>query len=71
MVHYWNFVSSVQDCSRGTTYHNHRFKEAVVAHGLTVQHSDKYDWSHTAPSNALLDLVLDYGLTATGALEFV
>ena len=63
MVHYFNDKNGVKDCSRGNTYHNRRFKEAAEAHGLTVQHSDKYGWSHTAPSDALLDLVLDYGLT--------
>ncbi len=63
MVHYFNCEKGVQDCSRGGTYHNRRFKAAAEAHGLTVQHSEKYGWSHTAPSDALLDLVLDYGLT--------
>ena len=63
MVHYYNYEQGIQDCSRGSTYHNRRFKEAAEAHGLTVQHSEKYGWSHTAPSDALLDLVLDYGLT--------
>ena len=63
MVHYYNFENGVQDCSRGNTYHNRRFKDAAEAHGLTVQHSDKYGWSHTAPSETLLDFVLEYGLT--------
>ena len=63
MVHYFNYVQGIQDCSRGNTYHNKRFKEAAEAHGLIVQHSDKYGWSHTAPGDALLDLVLEYDLT--------
>ncbi len=63
MVHYYNYENGVQDCSRGNTYHNRRFKEAAEAHGLLVRHSDRYGWSHTAPSDALLDFVLDYGLT--------
>ena len=63
MVHYFNHVQGIQDCSRGNTYHNKRFKEAAEAHGLIVQHSDKYGWSHTAPGDALLDLVLEYDLT--------
>ena len=63
MVHYWNFVNGIQDCSRGGTYHNRRFKDAAEAHGLTVQHSEKYGWSHTAPSDALLDFVLENELT--------
>ncbi len=63
MVHYFNHEQGIQDCSRGGTYHNRRFKEAAESHGLTVQHSDKYGWSHTAPSDTLLNLVLEYDLT--------
>ena len=63
MVHYYNEEKGIQDCSRGNTYHNKRFKAAAEAHGLTVEHSEKYGWSHTAPSDALLDFVLTYGLS--------
>ena len=63
MVHYYNHINGVQDCSRGNTYHNRRFKEAAEAHGLCVTHSDKYGWSHTSPSDSLLDFVLENGLT--------
>ncbi len=63
MVHYWNCVSGIQDCSRGGTYHNRRFKDAAESHGLTVQHSEKYGWSHTSPSDVLLDFVLLNDLT--------
>ena len=63
MVHYYNFKNGVQDFSRGNTYHNRKFKAAAEAHGLTVTHSDKYGWSHTAPGEALLDFVLENGLT--------
>ena len=63
MVHYFNYEIGVQDCSRGNTYHNRRFKEAAEAHGLCVTHSDKYGWSHTSPSDSLLDFVLENGLT--------
>ena len=31
--------------------------------GLIVTHSDKYGWSHTSPSDNLLEFVLKYGLT--------
>lgn len=63
MVHYFNYENGIQDCSRGNTYHNRRFKDAAEAHGLNVEHSDKYGWSHTKPSDALLDFVLENGLT--------
>ena len=58
-VHYFNYERGVQDCSRGNTYHNRRFKEAAEARGLMVEHSDKYGWSHTAPSDLLLDWILN------------
>ena len=63
MVHYYNYELGIQDCSRGNTYHNRRFKDAAEAHGLCVTHSDKYGWSHTSPSDSLLDFVLENGLT--------
>lgn len=63
MVHYYNCENGVQDCSRGNTYHNRRFKECAESHGLCVEHSDKYGWSHTAPSDGLLEFVLNNGLT--------
>ena len=63
MVHYHNFVNGVQDCSRGGTYHNKHFKEAAEARGLVVERSERYGWSRTSPSEALLDFVLDNELT--------
>ena len=63
MIHYWNYECGIQDCSRGGTYHNRRFKEAAEARGLQVERSDKYGWSHTSPGDALLDFVLKCGLT--------
>ena len=63
MVHYFNYQNGVQDCSRGNTYHNRKFKAAAEAHGLIVTHSDKYGWSHTAPADSLLDFILVNGLT--------
>ena len=63
MVHYFNYENGIQDSSRGNTYHNKKFKAAAEAHGLNVEHSKKYGWSHTSPSDALLDFILENGLT--------
>ena len=49
MVHYYNHINGIQDCSRGNTYHNKRFKAAAEQRGLCVEHSDKYGWAHTSP----------------------
>ena len=63
MIHLYNHESGIQDCSRGNTYHNKRFKQAAESHGLSVEHSDKYGWSHTSPTEKLLDFVIENGLT--------
>ena len=62
MVHYYNHVNGIKDCSRGNTYHNRRFKESAEERGLIVQHSEKYGWSHTSPGDDLLEFVLDNDL---------
>lgn len=62
MVHYYNHVNGIKDCSRGNTYHNRRFKESAEERGLIVRHSEKYGWSHTSPSDDLLEFVLDNDL---------
>ena len=58
MVHYYNYINGVQDCSRGNTYHNRRFREAAMVRGLQVEHHEKYGWSITTPSDDLLEFVL-------------
>lgn len=63
MVHYYNYEHGIQDCSRGNTYHNKRFRDAAEARGLHVERSDKYGWSHTEPTEELLDFVIDNQLT--------
>lgn len=63
MIHYYNYENGIQDCSRGNTYHNKRFKEAAEQRGLLVSHSDKYGWSRTQPSEELLEFVISNELT--------
>ena len=62
MVHYHNFVNGVQDCSRGNTYHNRRFRDSAQTHGLIVNHHEKYGWTITSPSDELLQFCLDNDL---------
>ena len=63
MVHYHNYVLGIQDCSRGGTYHNRRFRDSAQDHGLIVDHHDKYGWTVTHPSDRLLQFCLDYDLS--------
>lgn len=47
MVHLYNIQNGVQDCSRGNTYHNIKFRDAATAHGLLVKKDAKYGWCYT------------------------
>ena len=63
MVHYHNYILGIQDCSRGGTYHNRRFRDSAEAHGLIVAHHEKYGWTITHPSDELLQFCLDNDLS--------
>ena len=62
-VHLWNLQNGIQDCSRGGTYHNKRFKEAAEARDLCIEHDARYGWTITSPADGLLDFILQNGLT--------
>lgn len=47
MVHLYNLINDIKDCSRNRTYHNTRFKKAAESHGLKVKFNDKYGWEET------------------------
>lgn len=55
---YDDTVLHTADCSRGSTYHNRRFKETAEAAGLIVTRTEKYGWSRTEPGPTILDFVL-------------
>lgn len=59
MVHYFNDLHGVKDCSRGNTYHNKNFRNAAEARGLLIEHHPTYGWSITKPGDDLLKLCID------------
>lgn len=63
MVHYYDdCVLHVVDCSNGGHYHNAKFKATAESVGLIVTKSDKYGWAHTAPSDSLIEWILDHDI---------
>ena len=56
MVHEYCMETGIKDTSNNGVYHNRRFKEQAEAHGLTVDHHEKYGWTITSPSEELLTL---------------
>lgn len=60
MCHMFNdTVLNVLDCSRGGTYHNKYFKAAAESHGLVCSRSEVYGWSHTEPSDELIEWIIE------------
>lgn len=57
MCHLYNLMHDIQDCSRGGSYHNKKFKACAEEHGLLIEHHEKYGWTITSPSLALLEFV--------------
>lgn len=47
MVHLWNLQNDIQDCSRGNTYHNKKFKKVAEEHGLIINYDKRIGWSLT------------------------
>ena len=61
MVHLYNIAHGVQDCSRGNTYHNKKFKAEAERRGLHIDHHDKYGWTITSPTDELMEYILEKG----------
>lgn len=59
MVHLWNIQNGVQDCSRGGSYHNKKFRDEAVKRDLDIQHHPTYGWTLTQPTEALLDFIIE------------
>ena len=47
MVHLYNILHGVKDCSRAGTYHNIAFRDAALSHGLDCRKDAKYGWTVT------------------------
>ena len=61
MVHLYNLAHGVQDCSRGGSYHNKKFRDEAERRGLCISHHEKYGWTITEPSDALMEYILEQG----------
>lgn len=61
MVHIFNLQNGIQDCSRGGTYHNKKFKEKAESVGLNIEYDCRIGWSITSPSDQLILYIADKG----------
>lgn len=61
MVHLWNLQHDIQDCSRGGSYHNRKFKEEAEKHMLQIEKHETYGWTITKITDELLEYILKQG----------
>ncbi len=62
MVHLYNLQHGIQDCSRGGTYHNKRFRDAAEQRDLHISYDSRIGWSITEPTDALIEYILRQGV---------
>lgn len=58
MVHLYNMMHNIQDCSRGNTYHNKKFKSKAEEVGLIIDYDSRIGWSITSPSEDLITYII-------------
>lgn len=65
LVHLYNVVNDIQDCSRGGTFHNKKFKAAGERFGLCFNETadKKYGWSFTKLKPETVDLINSWGIS--------
>lgn len=61
MTHLMNIQNGIQDCSRGNTYHNRKFKDEAEKHMIQIDKDVKYGWTITTPTEELLDYIILQG----------
>ena len=59
MVHLYNEINGVKDCSRSGTYHNTRFCKSATEHGLDVEQDGISGWSRTSLTEEAKKIVGD------------
>ena len=61
MIHMYNdTILNIFDTSRNGTYHNKAFAKACESHGLICTRTERYGWSHTEPSDDLIEWILTH-----------
>lgn len=61
MVHIYHLMNDIQDCSRGGSYHNKKFRDEAVKHMLHIDKDERYGWTITSPTDELLEYIMEKG----------
>lgn len=63
MVHLYCMENGIKDTSRGTVYHNKKFKEEAEKRDLKIEHHDRYGWTITTPTDSLVNWCILHDLS--------
>lgn len=63
MVHIYNLMHGIKDCSNQGKYHNTKFRDKAVSVGLIIEKHDVYGWTITSPSDDLILYIAEKGWT--------
>lgn len=61
MTHLLNLQRGIQDCSRGGSYHNKRFKEEAEKHLIHIDYDSRIGYSVTSPTEELIEYIICKG----------
>lgn len=67
MIHLYNATNGIQDCSRGGTYHNTKFKEESERRGFFYDApvDKKYGWTFSKLTDETIDIIRGWGIDST------
>lgn len=57
MIHLYNRMHDINDCSRGGKYHNKKFKTAAESHGLICEKNSTYGFSQTEATEETAEFI--------------
>lgn len=57
MVHLFNIIHGIQDCSNNGQYHNKHFKESAEQYGLNVERVQNYGYAQTSLKQETVDFI--------------
>lgn len=64
MVHLFNIVNGVLDCTSNGQYHNKHFKENAETHGLRAEKTDRYGYAQTSLKPETVDFIRQLDFSA-------
>ena len=64
MVHLFNIMKRIQDCTSNGQYHNKHFKESAEKHGLKAEKTERYGYAQTSLKSETVEFINQLNLTA-------